>query len=124
MILARAIAFAVVAVLLIEAMMVELEKAAPIVGQLAALWFALLFAGLGFVLRRFASTGAALVSGLVAAIAYVTLGHWIAGYLADGATAWVWLVSAIVVAVAAVYFFALIAIGIGAASIRLPQRTQ
>jgi hypothetical protein len=123
-ILFRAIALAVVAVLLIEAMMVELEKAAPIVAQWGALWFALLFFVVGFVLRRLASIGSALFSAFIAAIAYVTLGHWILGLLASGVAAWIWLGPPGVIVVATVYFFALIAIGVGAASVRLPRRTQ
>jgi hypothetical protein len=124
MILFRAIAVAVVAVLLIEAIMVELEKAAPIVAQWGALWYALLFVALGFVLRRFTSPGYALCSALVAAIAYITLVHWILGFLASGVTGWVWLGPPGEVVMATVYFFVLIAIGIGAASVRLPRRTQ
>ncbi len=55
---------------------------------------------------------------------YVTLGHWIAGALFDGTSAWVWLGAPPVIALATTYFFALIAIGVGAASVRLPGRTQ
>lgn len=125
MMLLRTIAGAVVAVLLIEAVMTEVEKAAPIAAdRWGALWYALLFLALGFVLRRFAPTGSALWSALVAAIAYVTLGHWIARFLWSGVTAWVWLGAPPVIALATTYFFALIAIGIGAASVRLPRRTQ
>ena len=120
----RTVAPAVVAVLVLEALMVEIEKAIPIVAQWGALWYALLFVGLGFVLRRFISTEPALVGVLVAAIAYVTLGAWIAAYLQNGTIAWHWLGHATTMAIATVYFFTLMVIGIGAASVRLRRKTQ
>ena len=120
----RAIGAAVVAVLVLEALMVELEKVLPIVAQWGALCFALLFVVLGFALRRFTSTQSALIGALVAAIAYVTLGPWIAAYFANGTIAWHWLGHATTMAIATVYFFTLMVIGIGAASVRLPRTTQ
>jgi hypothetical protein len=119
----RAMAPAVVAVLALEALMVETEKAIPIVEQWSALWFALLFVGLGFVLRRRTSTASAIFGALVAAIAYVTLGAWIAEYLRNGTMAWHWLGHAMTMAMATVYFFTLMAIGIAAASFQLRLKT-
>jgi hypothetical protein len=113
-----------VAVLVLEALMVELEKVIPFVARWGALWFALLFVVVGFVLRRFTTTESALIGALVAAIAYVTLGAWIAGYLVDGTIAWHWLGGAMTMAIATVYFFTLMVVGIGAASVRLRRKTQ
>ncbi len=120
----RAVVSAVVAVLVLEALMVEIEKAIPIVAQWGALSYALLFVVFGFVLRRFTTTESALFGALVAAMAYVTLGVWIAAYLGNGTIAWHWLGNAMTMAIAAVYFFTLMVIGIGAGSVRLRQKTQ
>ncbi len=120
----RAVAAAVVSVLVLEAFMVELEKGIPVVAQSGALWFALLFVALGFGLRRFVTTESALIGALGGAIAYVTLGYWIAGYVDSGTIAWHWLGHPATMAIAAAYFFTLMAIGIGVASVRLRRRTQ
>ncbi len=124
MMLFRAITPAVVAVLVLEALMVELEKVIPIVAHWGALCYALLFVVLGFVLQRFTSTQSALIGAFVAAIAYVTLGRWIAAYFVNDTIAWHWLGDATTMAIATVYFFTLMVIGIGAASVLLRRKTQ
>ena len=92
-----AVAPAVVAVLVLEAPTDEIEKAIPIVAQRGA---------------------------LVAAMAYVSLGVWVAAYLGNGAIAWHWVGNAMTMSIATVYFFTLMMIGIGAASVRLRRRTR
>jgi uncharacterized BrkB/YihY/UPF0761 family membrane protein len=98
--------------------MVEIEKAIPIVsGRWSALSYAVLFVVFGFAVRRVTSTGSSLLGVFAAAIAFVTLGYWIGGYLTG--TPRGWLGAPVTIAIAALYFFTLMAIGVGAASLRL-----
>jgi hypothetical protein len=124
MIFLRIVAGCVLAVLVLEALMVELESVSPIAGRLGALWYAVLFVVLGYTARRVASTGQALVAVLAGAIAFVTLGNWIAGYIGGGRIAWRWLGPPTTIVTAMLYFFALMAIGIAAASLQLRRKTQ
>lgn len=105
------------AVLIVEALMVELEKVTPNVGgSSSVLYYALLFIAFGFTVRRLTSTASSLLGALAAAIAFVTLGYWIAGYLT--ARHGGWLGPPMTTAIAAISFFSLMAIGVGAASLR------
>jgi hypothetical protein len=114
----RAFAVFAVSVLLIEAVMVELEKVSPQVVRWGAPCFAIEFVILGVLVRRFTPLLPSLIGAFGGAIVYVTIGYWVAGYVGDGKTVWVWLGSPVVLTIATMYFFVLMAIGIGAASVR------
>ncbi len=119
----RAFALFAAGVLLIEAAMVELEKVSPEVGRWGAPLFAIEFVVLGVLVRRFTPLVPSLIGAFGGAIVYVTIGYWVAGYVGEGRTAWVWLGSPVVLTMATMYFFVLMAIGIGVASVRRPRST-
>lgn len=121
MTLFRVMALCLATVLVGEALMVELEKGIHLGDPWGPLVFAMLFIALGFAVRRKASIWISLVGALVAAIAYVTIGYWVAGFVGSGMTKWRWLGSPPVLIIATLYFFTLTAIGVVAASIKIPR---